>query len=254
MTLAEMLDQLERARIGHAEATRWLGVDSYTDLVRIVHANGRQMPGHQPTPTRMFAGVGRLTVGFRPAIPRRVAPQQSPLPLRRRANLRPRPPSAHRPCRPNCSHFFVSPQGCTPELIPKPVGNPPGPNCRGSTRLHIDVQAVAAAYYQDLTLQTGAAKLHLSGAARRAGSEWTGARRGTSATSRKVAKSAGARVVRHVGGTGASTGVADGAWHRGAYPACRPRDACHSDRGGFRNRSLPGLAGRVLLPRPVEGA
>ena len=50
MTLAEMLDKLERGRIGHAEAMRWLGVDSYTELVRIVHANGRQMPGHRPTP------------------------------------------------------------------------------------------------------------------------------------------------------------------------------------------------------------
>ena len=41
-------------------------------------------PRHdQPAPTRMFAGAGCITVSFRPAIPRRVAPQQSPLPLRR---------------------------------------------------------------------------------------------------------------------------------------------------------------------------
>ncbi len=50
MTLAEMLDKLERGRIGHAEAMRWLGVDSYNELVEIVHFNGRQMPGHRPTP------------------------------------------------------------------------------------------------------------------------------------------------------------------------------------------------------------
>jgi hypothetical protein len=50
MTLAEMLDKLERGRIGHTEAMQWLGVDSYTELVRIVHANGRQMPGHRPMP------------------------------------------------------------------------------------------------------------------------------------------------------------------------------------------------------------
>jgi hypothetical protein len=50
MTLAEMLDKLERGRIGHTEAMQWLGVDSYTELVAIVHANGRQMPGHRPTP------------------------------------------------------------------------------------------------------------------------------------------------------------------------------------------------------------
>ena len=50
MTLAELLDKLERGRIGHGEAMRWLGVDSYNELVEIVHYNGRQMPGHRPTP------------------------------------------------------------------------------------------------------------------------------------------------------------------------------------------------------------
>ena len=50
MTLAEMLDKLEAGRIGHAEAMQWLDVDSYTELVEIVHANGRQMPGHRPFP------------------------------------------------------------------------------------------------------------------------------------------------------------------------------------------------------------
>lgn len=33
MTLAEMLDELERGRIGHGEAMRWIGVDSYNELV-----------------------------------------------------------------------------------------------------------------------------------------------------------------------------------------------------------------------------
>jgi hypothetical protein len=50
MTLAELLDKLERGRIGHSEAMRWLGVDSYAALVEIVHANGRQMPGHRAAP------------------------------------------------------------------------------------------------------------------------------------------------------------------------------------------------------------
>jgi hypothetical protein len=50
MTLAEMLDKLEGGRIGHAEAMRWLGIDSYNELVEIVHYNGRQMPGHRPMP------------------------------------------------------------------------------------------------------------------------------------------------------------------------------------------------------------
>ncbi len=48
MTLAEMLDRLERGKIGHAEAMRWLGTDSLNELVATVHANGRQMPGHRP--------------------------------------------------------------------------------------------------------------------------------------------------------------------------------------------------------------
>ncbi len=47
MTLAEMLDKLERGRIGHAAAMQWLGVDSINELVATVHANGRQMPGHR---------------------------------------------------------------------------------------------------------------------------------------------------------------------------------------------------------------
>ncbi len=50
MTLADMLDRLERGKIGHGEAMRWLGIDSYNELVEIVHANGRQMPGHRPMP------------------------------------------------------------------------------------------------------------------------------------------------------------------------------------------------------------
>jgi hypothetical protein len=50
MTLADLLTRLERGQIGHSEAMRWLGVDSYAALVEIVHANGRQMPGHRPAP------------------------------------------------------------------------------------------------------------------------------------------------------------------------------------------------------------
>jgi len=49
MTLAEMLDKLERGKIGHAAAMKWLGTESLNDLVATVHANGRQMPGHRAT-------------------------------------------------------------------------------------------------------------------------------------------------------------------------------------------------------------
>ncbi len=48
MTLAEILDKLERGRIGHSEAMCWLGIDSIEELVRIVHFNGWRMPGHIP--------------------------------------------------------------------------------------------------------------------------------------------------------------------------------------------------------------
>jgi len=47
MTLAELLGKLERGRIGHTQAMEWLGIDSYRELVEIVHFNGRRMPGHK---------------------------------------------------------------------------------------------------------------------------------------------------------------------------------------------------------------
>jgi len=40
MTPAEMLDKLERGRIGHGKAMHWLGVDSCNELAEIVHYNG----------------------------------------------------------------------------------------------------------------------------------------------------------------------------------------------------------------------
>jgi hypothetical protein len=63
MTLADMLDKLERGRIGHAEAMRWLGVESLNELVAIVHANGRQMPGHRATklPEETLAVLRQVT-------------------------------------------------------------------------------------------------------------------------------------------------------------------------------------------------
>jgi hypothetical protein len=43
VTLADLLMKLEKGKIGHGEAMRWLGIDSYNDLVRIMHLNGRRM-------------------------------------------------------------------------------------------------------------------------------------------------------------------------------------------------------------------
>jgi len=50
MTLAEMMDKLERGRIGHRGAMEWLGVESYNELVEVMYLNGRQMPGHRAHP------------------------------------------------------------------------------------------------------------------------------------------------------------------------------------------------------------
>lgn len=47
-SLADVLERLEKGKIGHRAAMEWLNVDSYNALVEIMHANGRLMPGHQP--------------------------------------------------------------------------------------------------------------------------------------------------------------------------------------------------------------
>ncbi len=47
-SLADVLERLEKGRIGHQAAMEWLNIESLNDLVEIMHANGRLMPGHQP--------------------------------------------------------------------------------------------------------------------------------------------------------------------------------------------------------------
>ncbi|MEO8716040.1 MAG: hypothetical protein ABI369_13600 [Acetobacteraceae bacterium] len=47
-SLADVVEKLERGRIGHGAAMEWLNVKSYDELVEIMHHNGRLMPGHQP--------------------------------------------------------------------------------------------------------------------------------------------------------------------------------------------------------------
>ena len=46
-SFADVLEDLEAGKIGHSAAMIWLGINSYADLVRIMHLNGRQMPGHR---------------------------------------------------------------------------------------------------------------------------------------------------------------------------------------------------------------
>jgi hypothetical protein len=46
-TLEDMLERLEKGKIGHAAAMEWLHIDSLNRLCDIMYANGRVMPGHQ---------------------------------------------------------------------------------------------------------------------------------------------------------------------------------------------------------------
>jgi hypothetical protein len=47
-SVADVIEMLERGKIGHRLAMQYFRVEAYNDLVSIVHANGRRMPGHIP--------------------------------------------------------------------------------------------------------------------------------------------------------------------------------------------------------------
>ncbi len=47
-SLADVLEKLEKGKIGHRAAMDWLNIESLDDLVETMHVNGRLMPGHQP--------------------------------------------------------------------------------------------------------------------------------------------------------------------------------------------------------------
>jgi hypothetical protein len=64
-SLAEVLERLEKGRIGHGAAMRWLNVDSLDELVEILHVNGRLMPGHRRmrvAPDTVALGSVRISV------------------------------------------------------------------------------------------------------------------------------------------------------------------------------------------------
>jgi hypothetical protein len=46
-SLVDVLERLERGKIGHTAAMEWLHIDSLNQLFDIMYANGRIMPGHQ---------------------------------------------------------------------------------------------------------------------------------------------------------------------------------------------------------------
>jgi hypothetical protein len=47
-SLSDVLEKLEKGKIGHRAAMAWLNIDSQNELVEIMHHNNRLMPGHQP--------------------------------------------------------------------------------------------------------------------------------------------------------------------------------------------------------------
>jgi hypothetical protein len=47
-SFADVLELLEAGKIGHRAAMDAVNAATYHDLVRIMHLNGRQMPGHRP--------------------------------------------------------------------------------------------------------------------------------------------------------------------------------------------------------------
>ena len=47
-SLSDVLEKLEKGKIGHSAAMEWLNIESQDELVEIMHVNGRLMPGHQP--------------------------------------------------------------------------------------------------------------------------------------------------------------------------------------------------------------
>jgi len=71
-SLADVLEKLEKVKIGHRAAMDWLNVKTYDTLVEIMHTNGRLMPGHQPM--RVAPETRELMRRiFRPATPPDIA-------------------------------------------------------------------------------------------------------------------------------------------------------------------------------------
>ena len=52
LTVAEVLEMLEKGKVGYGPVMDYLRIDSLNELVEIMHFNDRQMPGHRPMPIR----------------------------------------------------------------------------------------------------------------------------------------------------------------------------------------------------------
>ena len=64
LSLADVLERLEAGKCGHSAVMDWLRIDSYHELVAIMHFNGRTMPGHRemiitPETTALFRQLSR---------------------------------------------------------------------------------------------------------------------------------------------------------------------------------------------------
>lgn len=46
-SLADVLERLAAGRVGHRAVMKWLGIESYNELVETMHFNGLIMPGHR---------------------------------------------------------------------------------------------------------------------------------------------------------------------------------------------------------------
>jgi hypothetical protein len=73
LSFADVLEKLEAGKIGHTAAMDWVDAKSYADLVRIMHFNGRQMPGHRdmivtPETSELLLSVTRRRVAKRPTL------------------------------------------------------------------------------------------------------------------------------------------------------------------------------------------
>lgn len=50
--LPKVLEMLEKGKVGHSAVMDYLRIETYDELVRTMHFNGREMPGHRPMPIR----------------------------------------------------------------------------------------------------------------------------------------------------------------------------------------------------------
>jgi hypothetical protein len=108
-SLADVLEKLEKGKLGHRAAMEWLNLKSYDNLVEIMHANGRLMPGHQPmrVAPETRALLRRI---FRPgASPEYPTTRSAPV-LRSRCFLQPLWPRA-------CPYRNMRPSGGRPRRI-----------------------------------------------------------------------------------------------------------------------------------------